>query len=135
LEKFRDNLQSMIDDVIRRSGRVVLIAAPYRFPDENKQRYVANALLLPDDDVVSLHQSYLDVVREFIGKNDVSVLAADLVFASLVTLLRCFATMGSTSRTEATASWERCSQSRSAAAPAGMGPPHPHCWIPRAVPL
>jgi hypothetical protein len=32
--------------------------------------------------VVSLHQSYLDVVREFIGKNDVSVLAADLVFAS-----------------------------------------------------
>jgi hypothetical protein len=37
---------------------------------------------LPDDDVVSLHQSYLDVVREFIGKNDVSVLAADLVFAS-----------------------------------------------------
>jgi hypothetical protein len=45
LEKYRDNLQSMIDDVIRRSGRVVLIAAPYRFPDENKQRYVANALL------------------------------------------------------------------------------------------
>jgi hypothetical protein len=36
LEKYRDNLQSMIDDVTRRSGRVVLIAAPYRFPDENK---------------------------------------------------------------------------------------------------
>jgi hypothetical protein len=33
----------MIDDVIRRSGRVVLIAAPYRFSDKNKQRYVANA--------------------------------------------------------------------------------------------
>lgn len=83
LAEYRENLQTMIDDVLRGGGRVVLIAAPYRFPEENKKRYVANASLLPSDDVVSLHQSYRDVVREFIGKDNVSVLAADLVFAEL----------------------------------------------------
>ena len=83
LGEYRENLRSMIDDVLREGGRVVVIAAPYRFSESNKRRYVANSLLLPGDDVVSLHQSYLDVDREFIGETDVSVLAADLVFASL----------------------------------------------------
>ncbi len=83
LEQYRENLQSIIDEVQRAGGRVVLIAAPYRFSAENKRRYVTDAYLLPDDDVVSLHRSYLDVVREFSGREAVAVLGADLVFSAL----------------------------------------------------
>jgi lysophospholipase L1-like esterase len=83
LEEYRENLQSMIDELVDSGGRAVLIAAPYRFAEENKQRFVGDAYLLPGDDVVSLHRSYLDVVREFIGRKGVTVLGADAVFASL----------------------------------------------------
>jgi lysophospholipase L1-like esterase len=83
LEEYRENLQSIIDEVSRTGGRVVLVAAPYRFSEKNEQRYVANAYLLPDDEAVSLHRSYLDVVREFIGREGVTVLGADAVFSAL----------------------------------------------------
>jgi lysophospholipase L1-like esterase len=83
LEEYRENLQSMLDEVGRSGGRVVLVAAPYRFGEKNEQRHVANAYLLPDDDAVSIHRSYLDVVREFIGRKGATVLGADAVFAAL----------------------------------------------------
>jgi lysophospholipase L1-like esterase len=83
LEEYRENLQSMVDEVGRGGGRVVLVAAPFRFSEINKQRYVANAYLLPDDDAVSLHRSYLGVVREFIGREGVTVLGADAIFATM----------------------------------------------------
>ena len=83
LEEYRENLQSMIDEVVRAGGRVVLVAAPFRFTEENRQRYLDNGYLLPDDDVLPLHQSYIDVVREFIGREGVTVLGADAIFAAL----------------------------------------------------
>jgi len=83
LEEYRENLQSMVDEVGRIGGRVVLVAAPFRFSEKNEQRYVANAYLLPDDDAVSLHRSYLDVVREFVGREGVTVLGADAIFVAL----------------------------------------------------
>jgi len=73
----------MVDEVGRGGGRVVLVAAPFRFSEINKQRYVANAYLLPDDDAISLHRSYLGVVREFIGREGVAVLGADAIFAAM----------------------------------------------------
>lgn len=83
LEEYRENLQSMIDEVGRAGGRAVLIAAPFRFTDENRQRYLDDGYLLPDDDVLPLHQSYIEIVREFIGREGVTVLGADAVFAAL----------------------------------------------------
>ena len=81
--EYRENLRSMVDEVVRAGGRVVLIAAPYRFVEKNQQRYVADAYLLPDDDALALHRSYLDVVREFVGMEAVAVLGVDVVFDSL----------------------------------------------------
>ena len=45
----------MIDEVVLAGGRVVLIAAPYRFVEKNQRRYVKDAYLLPEDDALAIH--------------------------------------------------------------------------------
>ncbi|MBW2542063.1 MAG: hypothetical protein JRF15_08230 [Deltaproteobacteria bacterium] len=82
-DEYRENLQSMIDEVIEAGGRVVLIAAPHRFAEKNQRHYVADAQLLPEDDAPAIHRSYLDIVREFGGREGVAVLGADVIFDTL----------------------------------------------------
>jgi lysophospholipase L1-like esterase len=82
-DEYRENLGSIIDEVVRAGGRVVLVAAPYRFVEKNQQRYVANAYLLPEDDAVAIHRSYLDIVREFRGREGVAILGADVLLDTL----------------------------------------------------
>ncbi len=82
-DEYRENLRSMIDQVVRTGGRVVLIAAPFRFVEKNQQRYLADAYLLPEDDALAIHQSYLDIVREFSGQEGVAILGADVVLDHL----------------------------------------------------
>jgi len=82
-DEYRENLRSMIDEVVRANGRVVLIAAPYRFVEKNQRRYVKDAYLLPEDDALSIHRSYLDIVREFSGWEGVAILGADVIFDTL----------------------------------------------------
>jgi lysophospholipase L1-like esterase len=82
-DEYRENLRSMIDDVVREGGRVVLIAAPYRFVEKNQRRYVKDAYLLPEDDALAIHRSYLDIVREFSGQEGVAILGADAIFDAL----------------------------------------------------
>jgi lysophospholipase L1-like esterase len=82
-DEYRENLRSMIDAVVRSNGRVVLIAAPYRFAEKNQRSYLKNAYLLPEDDAVAIHRSYLDIVREFSGEAGVAILGADVIFDTL----------------------------------------------------
>jgi lysophospholipase L1-like esterase len=82
-DEYRENLQAMIEAVSDAGGQTLLITAPYRFAKTNQKRYVKDAYLLPDDDAFEIHQSYLDIVREFEGREDVSILAVDLVFDAL----------------------------------------------------
>ncbi len=82
-DEYRENLQSMIDEVVRAGGRVVLIAAPYRFVEKNQRRYVQDAYLLPEDDALAIHRSYLDIVREFSGQEGVAIVGADVIFDTL----------------------------------------------------
>jgi lysophospholipase L1-like esterase len=82
-DEYRENLRTMIDDVARKGGRVVLVAAPYHFTEKSLQRYVEDAYLLPEDDALAIHRSYLEIVREFSGRDRVSILGADLIFEAL----------------------------------------------------
>jgi len=82
-EEYRENLRTMIDEVVRAGGRVVLVAAPYRFVEKNQRRYVTDAYLLPDDDPLAIHRSYLEIVREFSGREGVAILGADVILDAL----------------------------------------------------
>jgi lysophospholipase L1-like esterase len=82
-DEYRENLRTMIDEVALAGGRVVLVAAPYRFAEKNRQQFVSDAYLLPEDDVLAIHRSYLEIVREFSGRGDVSILGADLILEAL----------------------------------------------------
>ena len=81
--EYRENLRSMIDAVIGAGGRVVLVAAPYRFVEKNQRHYVEDAYLLPGDDALAIHRSYLDIVREVSGHEGVAILGADVLFDAL----------------------------------------------------
>ncbi len=83
LDEYRENLKDIIDEVTGRGGEVILIAAPYRFSPGVHEQYVKDKYLVPDDDAESLHREYLDVLREFIGREGVSVLAADEIIETL----------------------------------------------------
>lgn len=81
--EYRDNLEQIIDLVRGQGGRVALIAGPYRFSPGVQAQYVKDHYLVDGDDVRKLHRSYLDVVRGFSGRPDVSVIEADAVFRAL----------------------------------------------------
>lgn len=81
--EYRDNLEQIIDLVRGRGGRVVLIVGPYRFAPGVEAQYVKDHYLVAGDDVRALHRKYLDVVRSFSGRKDVSVIEADALFRAL----------------------------------------------------
>ena len=83
LDEYRENLQSIIDEVGAGGGRVILIANPYGFTPEILERYIEDNYLVAGDSAEDLHRAYLDVVREFAGGDGVTVLGADVIFPAL----------------------------------------------------
>jgi len=81
--EYRDNLDAIVTLAHDQGGRVILVAGPYHFAPGVEAQYVKDKYLIPGDDVTSIHRSYLDVVRGFKGRNDVTVVEADSVFEAL----------------------------------------------------
>ena len=83
VSEYRENLETIVRLVDARGGRVVLVAGPYRFAPGVEAQYVKDKYLVEEDDVVSLHRAYLDVVRGFRERTEVGVLEADSVFDAM----------------------------------------------------
>ena len=82
-DEYRENLEGIVDEVTGRGGKVVLVAAPYRLSREAQGQYIKDNYLVPGDNAESLHREYLSVLREFIGREGVSVLGADEIIDAL----------------------------------------------------
>ncbi len=82
-DHYRENLETMIDELRAAGSDVVLVAAPSRFTGEARLRLVQTGYLLPDDDVAEIHARYLDIVRSFAGRDGVSVLSGDRLYDQL----------------------------------------------------
>ncbi len=81
LDEYEGNLRQMVDGIRDAGAQAILVAAPYGFSDEARQRLVQTGYTLIGEQPDVLHERYLEVVRGFAGEQGVAVLAADKLVA------------------------------------------------------
>jgi len=83
LADYRTNLDTITQDITATGAQVIVVAAPFRFTPEARQRLEQTGYVLPGEDPAALHGSYLEVVRTLAGRRGLAVLSADGLFAQL----------------------------------------------------
>ena len=83
LDDYRDNIVTIISAAKKKDIKILLLTAPEALTSDNIAFYLKQGLITPDVDLIKLHQSYNDVIREIAASEQVALLDLESIFNAL----------------------------------------------------
>ena len=83
LDDYRRNISTVISTAKKKDIKVLLVTAPEALTSENMAFYVKRGLVTADVDLIKLHKSYNDVIREIAASEQVAMVDLESIFNAL----------------------------------------------------
>jgi lysophospholipase L1-like esterase len=83
LEDYRINILTIISTAKKKDVKVLLLTAPEALTSDNIAVYVRRGLVTPDVDLIELHKSYNDIIREIAVSEQVTMVDLESIFNAL----------------------------------------------------